>query len=216
MSESQSELDDFASVLNDSLASKLDKSDRKVTHVSEGDLESKEYSSTDGQLIVDLKNGHKRVIVDAEEALALRRELGGVAGGRPIPFGVVGKAQDGSWWVLAEIGKDVDGGETLRPLSAATVEAGLKRVAELAGMHGNRRIVFDEIARTQAFPMHRDAMTCLAIFAKDMDLEAAQGLRWVQLTYENLADVFGKERARGPRTHRSGRTLQRPAALVEA
>ncbi len=132
MSESQSELDDFVSVLNDSLASILDKSDRKVTHVSEGDLESKEYSSTDGQLIVDLKNGHKRVIVDAEEALALRRELGGVAGGRPIPFGVVGKAQDGSWWVLAEIGKDVDGGETLRPLSGQTVEAGFRRVAELA------------------------------------------------------------------------------------
>ncbi len=35
----------------------------------------------------------------------------------------------------------------------------------------------------------------MAIFAKDMDLEAAQGLRWVQLTDENLADVFGKERA---------------------
>lgn len=195
MSESRSELGDFVSVLNDSLASILDR-DRKVTHVSEEDLESKEYRSTDGNLIVDLKNGHKRVIVDAEEALALRRELGGVDGGRPIPFGVVGKAQDGSWWVLAEVDTEaVDGKEPLCLLSGPTVEAGLKRVADLAAMRGNRRIVFDEIARIQAFPMHRDVMTCMAIFAKDMDLEATHSLKWVQMTQDTLDDTLGKGKA---------------------
>ena len=195
MSESQSELDDFVSVLNDSLASILDKSDRKVTHVSEGDLDSKEYSSTDGQLIVDLKNGHKRVIVDAEEALALRRELGGVAGGRPIPFGVVGKAQDGSWWVLAEIDKETGDGKEKRMklLSGPTVEAGCRRVAELAAMQGNRRRVFDAV--NKCIPTHKDPMVLMAIFAKDVELEAAQGLKWVQMTQDTLDNTFGKEKA---------------------
>ena len=182
------ELDKFITDLHDSLAKVLGEDTK---HITQDDL-GKEDSPTDDMLVVDLKDGHKRVVVDAEEAMALTRELEGVRGGRPIPFGVVGKAQDGSWWVLALV-HDVDGKKEVTALCDTSVEGGFRHIAELADMRGNRRVVFDEVARTGALPLHTDAMSLMAIFGKDPDLERTGSLRWVQMTQDKLGTLFEKK-----------------------
>ena len=186
------ELDKFITDLHNSLAKVLGED---TTHITQDDL-GKGDSPTGDMLVVDLKDGHKRVVVDAEEAMALTRELEGVRGGRPIPFGVVGKARDGSWWVLAEV-LSVDGKKKVTALCDESVERGCRHIAELADMRGNRRVVFDEVARDEALPLHADAMTLMAIFAKDSDLERTGSLRWVQMIQDKVGTLFEKkERAR--------------------
>ena len=190
------QLDKLITDLHDSLARDLDRGGETVTRMSQNEL-TESNTSTEGPIIVDLEDGHKRVVIDAEEGLALLRDIRGVKSGRPIPFGVVGKDKEEVWWVLVEVGRAVDGKDTLHLVSGLTVESGCGRVAELAGMGGNRLVVFDDVARrqvSQGFPMYLDTMTCMAIFAKDAYLEAAHRLKWVQMSKDNI-DLLYRDRA---------------------
>ena len=190
------QLDKLITDLHDSLARDLDRGGETVTRMSQNEF-TESNTSTESPIIVDLEDGHKRVVIDAEEGLALLREIRGVKGGRPIPFGVVGKDKEEVWWVLVEVGRAVDGKDTLHLVSGLTVESGCGRVAELAGMGGNRLVVFDDVARrqvSQGFPMYLDTMTCMAIFAKDAYLEAAHRLKWVQMSKDNI-DLLYRDRA---------------------